>query len=267
VRGQSVAGVSSLFVQKFSRDINHLAFFPPFDRLPILMSKHLDRAISQLRTDLVEQFGVVEQMIGLSVRSLTERRPDFADRVLSTDKQVDETDIRIEEECLKLLALHQPVAEDLRWVITAVKVNGDLERMADLACNISERSRALDFFPLFRVPEHLDDMVRAVLQMVRKGLDSFIEQNVIEARAVIASDDRVDQLNVILIDELHALMKEDTETIEPAIHCFSASRHLERIADLATNVAEETVYLVNGEIIRHRHEESRRSRVRQTPQA
>lgn len=220
------------------------------------MSKHLDRAMSQLRSDLVEQFGVVEQMIGLSVRSLTERRPDFAQRVLDTDAKVDETDIRIEEECLKLLALHQPVAEDLRWIITAVKVNGDLERMADLACNISERSKSLDLFPLFEVPPHLQDMVAAVLRMVRMALDSFIDQDTSSARNVIASDDRVDELNVILIEELHATMRQWPEMIEPAIHCFSASRHLERIADLATTVAEETVYLVSGEIIRHRHEDS-----------
>lgn len=218
------------------------------------MSKHLDRDMSQLRSDLVDQFGVVEQMIGLSVRSLTERRPDFANRVLETDVVVDETDIRIEEECLKLLALHQPVAEDLRWIITAVKVNGDLERMADLACNICERSKALDLFPLFAVPDNLDDMVQAVLKMVRMALDSFIDQDAALARQVILSDDRVDELNVILIDELHATVKGATDLIEPAIHCFSASRHLERIADLATNVAEETIYLVSGEIIRHRHE-------------
>ncbi|MEM6364154.1 MAG: phosphate signaling complex protein PhoU [Planctomycetota bacterium] len=218
------------------------------------MSKHLDRDMSQLRSDLVDQFGVVEQMIGLSVRSLTERRPDFADRVLQTDDQVDATDIRIEEECLKLLALHQPVAEDLRWIIMAVKVNGDLERMADLACNISERSKAIDRFPFFEVPNQVDDMVQAVLTMVRTALDSFIDQDAELAREVIASDDRVDQLNVALIDDLHAFVKSSADLVEPAIHFFSATRHLERIADLATTVAEETIYLVSGEIIRHGHE-------------
>ncbi|MEM1228492.1 MAG: phosphate signaling complex protein PhoU [Planctomycetota bacterium] len=218
------------------------------------MSKHLDRGMTQLRTDLVDQFGVVEQMIGLSVRSLTERRPDFAKRVIETDSSVDATDIRIEEECLKLLALHQPVAEDLRWIITAVKVNGELERMADLACRISERSQALDLFPLFEVPDHLDDMVRSVLKMVRISLDSFIDQDDQLALEVIASDARVDELNVILIDELHQTMKSSSDQIEPAIHCFSASRHLERIADMACHVAEETVYLVSGEIVRHRLE-------------
>lgn len=217
------------------------------------MSKHLDRSIVQLRTDLVEQFGVVEQMISLSVRSLVERRPELAQQVIDTDDQVDATDIRIEEECLKLLALHQPVAADLRWLITAVKINGDLERMADLACNISERSKSLDYFPLFAVPDDLTAMVHAVIEMVRSALDSFLEGDVDLAREVIRKDSTVDQFNVDLIDELQQLMRDDSEMVEAAVHCFSASRHLERIADMATHVAEETVYLVSGEIIRHGH--------------
>ncbi len=217
------------------------------------MTKHIDRAITSLRSDLVEQFSVVEQMIGLSVRALVERRPDFAQTVLDTDDQVDARDIEIEEECLKLLALHQPVSEDLRWIITAVKINGDLERMADLACNIAERSQSLDFFPLFHVPDNMTRMVSIVIEMVRLALDSFLERDTKVARQVILRDDEVDELNVQLIAELHDIMREDPELIEAGVHCFSASRHLERIADMATHVAEETVYLVSGDIIRHSH--------------
>lgn len=217
------------------------------------MGKHLSRSIGQLRSDLVEQFGVVEQMIGLSVRSLTERRPDLASKVIATDKQVDERDLAIEEECLKLLALHQPVAADLRWVIMVVKVNGDLERMADLACNIAERSLALDLFPLFEVPTLMSEMVTEVLSMVRAALDAFIDSDADAAADVIASDDRVDDLNVRIIDRLHECVREDSEVIEPTIHCFSASRHLERIADMACSVAEETIYMVSGEMVRHGH--------------
>ncbi|MCC9641171.1 phosphate signaling complex protein PhoU [Rhodopirellula sp. JC740] len=217
------------------------------------MSKHLNRAVLDLRSDLVEQFGVVEQMIELSVRSLVERRPDFAVQVIETDTKVDEKDVRIEEECLKLLALYQPVAIDLRWMVSAVKLNGELERMADLACNIAERSKALDLFPLFSVPSDINQMVTIVLEMVRAALDSFIEQDAEMARDVIARDDEVDRLNVDLIDELQEMMKSETDWVEPAVHCFSATRHLERIADLATNVAEETIYMVSGDIIRHKH--------------
>jgi phosphate transport system protein len=217
------------------------------------MSKHLDRELDRLRRDLVEQMGVVEQMIQMAVRSLVERRTDLADSVIQEDVTVDVTDIRIEEECLKLLALHQPVATDMRWLITVVKVNSDLERMADLACNIAERAKAISIYPLFPVPVEFNEMVAEAAKMVRVSLDSFIESDPAKARTVIRSDDAVDALNGIVIDRLHEQMKEDSDHIEPAVHCFSASRHLERIADLAENIAEDVIYLVQGEIIRHKH--------------
>ena len=217
------------------------------------MSKHLERGLDFLRSELVEQFGVVEQMIILSVRSLVERRSDLADRVIETDVAVDERDIRIEEECLKLLALHQPVATDLRWLTTVIKVNGELERMADLACNIAERTKSLDKFPLFPAPEELSRMVTVVTEMVRNSLDSFVERDSAKAAEVIRNDDQVDSLNRTVIDILHDLMKNDPEMIFPAVHCFSASRHLERIGDLAENLAEDVIYMVQGEIVRHKH--------------
>ena len=217
------------------------------------MSKHLQRGLDQLRDRLVGQFGVVEQMIQLAVRSLVERNAALADRVIAGDEGVDQSDVEIEEECLKLLALHQPVAFDMRWLITVVKVNGNLERMADLSCNIAERAKALDLFPLFAVPDELTEMVASVTKMVRVAIDSFVESDDKKAREVIGSDDLVDMQNRIVIDRLHEMMKENPEFIEPGVHCFSASRHLERIGDLAENIAEEVVYLVEGDIIRHQH--------------
>ncbi len=217
------------------------------------MTKHLDRELDRLRRDLVEQFGVVEQMIQLSVRSLVERRTDLAERVIQNDAGVDATDIRIEEECLKLLALHQPVATDMRWLITVVKSNSELERMADLACNIAERAKALDSFPLFPVPEELPEMVAIATGMVRDALDAFVEHDSEKAKTVIITDEKVDTLNRVVIDHLHEMMKDDPDQIEPAVHCFSASRHLERIADLAENISEDVIYLVEGDIVRHKH--------------
>ena len=199
------------------------------------------------------QFGLVEQMIQLAVRALVERDAGLADRVIDSDEQVDRTDIQIEEECLKLLALHQPVAFDMRWLITVIKVNSDLERMADLACNIAERSKAMDLFPLFSVPDELTEMVTSVTKMVRVAIDSFVEGNDKKAREVIGSDDLIDTQNRVVIEKLHEMMKDDSELIEPGVHCFSASRHLERIGDLAENIAEEVVYLVEGDIVRHQH--------------
>ena len=152
-----------------------------------------------------------------------------------------------------MLALHQPVATDMRWLVTVVKANSDLERMADLACNIAERAKSLDLYPLFPVPDEIVQMVTICTRMVRDALDSFIEHDSKKATGVIRQDDMMDELNRIVIDKLHETMKELSDNIEPAVHCFSASRHLERIADLAENLAEETIYLVEGEIVRHKH--------------
>lgn len=218
------------------------------------MTKHLNREISGLRDELVDQFAVVEQMIQLSVRSLVERRPDLASRVIETDDQVDQKDVQIEENCLKLLALHQPVATDLRWVTTVIKINGGIERMADLACNIAERAKALDLYPLFPIPEEINEMVLATSTIVRDALDSFVDDDADKARAVIKFDDQIDDLNRQVIETLQDLMRQDPDWIIPGMHCFSASRHLERIGDVAEHIAEEVVYLVEGEIVRHRHD-------------
>ncbi|TWU05056.1 phosphate signaling complex protein PhoU [Stieleria varia] len=217
------------------------------------MSKHLQRELDLLRDRLLQQFTGVEQMIQLAVRSLVERSITLADRVIESDAAIDATDIEIEEECLKLLALHQPVSGDMRWLITVVKVNAELERMADISCNIAERAKALALFPLFPVPDEMNEMVNAAVSMVRKALDSFVVGDADLAAQVIVMDDRVDALNRVVIDKLQEIMKDDPEQIEPAVHCFSASRHLERIADYAENLSEEVIYLVDGEIVRHQH--------------
>lgn len=218
------------------------------------MTKHLDRELQSLRSSLVKQFGIVEQMIQRSVRSLVERNADLADQVIAGDAQVDKTDIYIEEECLKLLALHQPVATDMRWLVTVVKTNSELERMADLACNIAERAKSLSFLPLYPVPDEIHEMVSISTRMVRDALDSFVERDPEKAAAVINEDDRVDALNRKVIDQLQETMRQTPDNVEPALHCFSASRQLERIADLAENIAEDVIYLVEGTIVRHKHD-------------
>ncbi|QEF99303.1 hypothetical protein Mal15_33670 [Stieleria maiorica] len=217
------------------------------------MSKHLQRELEGLREQLVDQCTVVEQMIQLAVRALVEGRMDFAQRVIQSDDGVDLNDVKIEEECLKLLALHQPVAADMRWLITVVKVNGELERMADTACNIAERAKAISEFSSFTVPEQMNEMVDVTIRMVRRALDAFVTHNAKMAVEVIKMDEAVDQQNREIIQHLQELMKADVSLLEPGLHCFSASRLLERIGDLAENLAEETIYLVEGEIVRHKH--------------
>jgi len=197
-------------------------------------------------------FGVVEQMIDQSVRALCEQQVELAREVIESDERVDRTEVRIEEDCLKILALHQPVAADLRRVTTVLKINSDLERIADLACNIAERAQCVHRHPYFPIPDRLPGMVRQATVMVRLALDSFVESDVRLARKVIESDELVDEANLAVILELRELMQQDSNLIEPALHCFSAARHVERIADHAENIAEDVIYLVDGDIVRHR---------------
>lgn len=217
------------------------------------MSKHLERELEQLRHELLSLFGIVERMIDRAVQALCDRKIDLAEEVILTDTEVDHREVLIEEECLKILALHQPVAGDLRWLVTVIKINADLERMADLACNIAERAQAIYRFPNFPIPDKLRTMVSEANRMVRQALDAFVDGDATLASHVIRTDDIIDGLNRDVIDQLQTRMQENSDQVEPALHCFSAARHLERIADLAENLAEEVVYMVEGEIVRHMH--------------
>jgi phosphate transport system protein len=160
----------------------------------------------------------------------------------------------VEEECLKMLALHQPVAVDLRRIATVLKVNADLERIADLAVSIAQRAVAMDEFPAFPIPGPLRPMVLLATQMVRGAMNALVNTDNAAARRIIAMDKTVDQYNRDIIDELQALMQKRPEAVPAAVNCFSAVRHIERIADHATNIAEDVIYLVEGDIVRHRME-------------
>ena len=218
------------------------------------MSKHLQNDVDQLHRRLMALFGVVEQMADKSVRALCEKHVELAQEVIDTDPKVNETEVEIEEDCLKILALHQPVAADLRRVATVLKINSDLERIADLACNIAERARCMHQHAYFPIPDQLTSMVRQSTLMVKMALDSFVNSDVDLAKRVIQLDQSVDDYNLAVINDLTELMQQDNQYVEPALHCFSASRHVERIADHAENIAEDVIYLVDGDIVRHRHE-------------
>ncbi len=217
------------------------------------MSKQFEREMQTLERKLMSLFGLVEKMIDDAVRSLCEHEVELAQSVISGDRQVDEIEVEIEEECLKILALHQPVAINLRRIATVLKINTDLERIADLACNIAERAEALHQFPYFSIPDLLPEMVKRATEMVRMALDSFVELDTRRALDVIQHDIEVDEYNRKVIDELSDLMKSDSDMVTPSLHCFSVARHVERIADHAENIAEDVIYLVDGTIIRHKH--------------
>jgi phosphate transport system protein len=216
------------------------------------MSKHLERDLENLQSDLLGLAASVEEAIHKATRALRENNAAMAREVIEGDKQIDEDENHVEEECLKMLALHQPVAVDLRRIAAAMKINTDLERMADLAEDIAERALALARMPRMAVPEKLQQMTDLTTSMVRQSLDAFVNLDVRLARVVCRLDDEVDRYNMAIIDELVQMMRSSPDMVEPGLSLFSATRHLERIADHATNIAEDVVYLAEGTIVRHR---------------
>ena len=215
------------------------------------MSKHFQRDLDHLQQDIIAMASSVEDAIHKSIRALQDRQMTLAYEVISGDKQIDVEENLVEEECLKLLALHQPVAVDLRRIVAALKINTDLERMADLAEDIAERALHLSKLPPINVPPKLQRMTDLTTSMVHQALDAFVQLDSRMARLVCRLDDEVDLLNKDIIDELIQTMRSSADMVEPGLSLFSATRHLERIADHATNIAEDVVYLVEGEIIRH----------------
>ena len=218
----------------------------------IAMAKHLERDLDNLQHDLLALAGLVEGAIHKAIRALQERDVALAEEVIDGDNDIDEEENHVEEECLKVLALHQPVAVDLRRVTSVLQINTDLERMADLAEDIAERAVALAAWPAIPIPADLQRMTDLTSSMVRQALDAFVNLDPKLARLVCRLDDEVDRYNKSIIDELIQTMQSAPEMVEPGLSLFSATRHVERIADHATNIAEDVVYLVEGEIIRHR---------------
>jgi phosphate transport system protein len=219
------------------------------------MSMHLQRDLERLKKDILTMGAMVEEAVRKSITALLERRPEVSKEILDGDSRIDRWEVDVEEQCLKMLALHQPVAEDLRFIAAVIKMNNDLERMGDLAVNIAERAAHLAGENPIPIPDMLRSMTEASMRMVRSSLDAFVNRDPARARAICAQDDEVDEYNREIIAELQRMMEADPRTIRGNMHLFSATRHLERIADHATNIAEDVVYLVEGEIIRHKFEE------------
>jgi phosphate transport system protein len=205
-----------------------------------------------LQRDLLALAGLVEGAIHKAIRALQERDARLAQEVIAGDPQVDREENHIDEECLKILALHQPVAVDLRRTTAVMMITTDLERMADLAEEIAERAIHLARPPHLPISDKLQRMTDLTTMMVRQALDSFVNLDTTLAQTVLRMDDEVDRYNVQIIDEIVQAMKGSPALIDPGLSMFSAVRHLERIADHATNIAEDVLYLVEGEIVRHK---------------
>jgi phosphate transport system protein len=215
------------------------------------MSKRLTKEIGDLKQDILGLGTAVEDRVRLAVQSIHDRDAGLAARVVEGDREIDEMEVDLEEECLKVLALHQPMAVDLRYIIALLKINNDLERVGDLAVNIAERAAVLASLPPFRMPFDFDSMAAQTQDMLRTSLDALVLLDAETARRVCVQDEIVDDINRETYRIVRREVQEDPERLDYLIHLLNVSRCLERIADHATNIAEDVIYLSQGEIVRH----------------
>lgn len=215
------------------------------------MTIHFRRETGKLKSSILSLGTVVEELVWQSVRSVETRDMDMAQKVIDKDLDVDSEEVEIEEECLKLLALYQPVAVDLRFIVATLKINNDLERIGDLAVNIAERSLALASQPPIAIAFDLSSMAERVRQMLKKSLDSLVKMEPALAREVCAEDGVVDDMNRQMHDLVKKSVVKSPDGVDCLLQLLMVSRHLERIADLSTNIAEDVIYMVEGVIVRH----------------
>jgi phosphate transport system protein len=215
------------------------------------MQRHFEFELQKLKDDLVRMATLAETAIGLSIKALVSRDAELAKQVIASDDAINALEIEIDELCLRTMALYQPEARDLRLLAMALKINNDLERMGDQAVNIAERTLELLKEPLLKPLIDIPRMAEVAQRMVKDSLDAFVEQDVERARGVCRKDDEVDRYDDQIFRELLTYMMEDPKTITRSVHLILVSRHLERIADHATNIAEDVIYLVEGKNIKH----------------
>lgn len=233
------------------------------------MPKHLQKDLEHLHRSLLRLAGYVEEAVTKAADALRGHDGSTSQQVIEGDAEIDHLENEIQNDCLKILALHQPVAVDLRRISAVLMITTDLERIGDLAVGIAERAACLScpssgpigmpgmdsvFTPAPAIYEQIGSMTTRALAMLRSSLDAFVNLDPTAAARVIRADDDVDRDNDEIIRGLIAVMKRSPELVEPSLSLFSAVRHLERIADHATNIAEDVIYLVNGEIVRHHPE-------------
>ncbi len=218
------------------------------------MTIHLRNALEQLKKKLLTLSAMVEESVQKAVRAMRDRNSELAQQVIDGDIEIDQMEVDVEEECQKILALHQPVAHDLRLIIAVLKINNDLERIGDLAVNIAERTIFLVQHGRTEATLDFPGMSTKVQEMLRKSLDALVRQDGRLAYQVCTMDDEVDAMNAEMYHQVQQGIREHPDQMEALIHLLSVSRHLERMGDLTTNIAEDVIYMTRGEIVRHRTE-------------
>ncbi|MCX6998586.1 MAG: phosphate signaling complex protein PhoU [Kiritimatiellaeota bacterium] len=217
------------------------------------MSVHLQYEINSLKNRMLGLCALVEDDLRQAVQAVDRRDPALARQVIEKDLLVDQSEVSIEEECLKLLALHQPVANDLRFIIAVLKLNNDLERIGDLAVNIAERALFLSSQIRLDIPYDFSAISAKTQAMLRQSIDALVHLDADLARKVGLADDEVDALNREAFNRVTSMIKAHPDDLDALIALLSVSRYLERIADHASNIAEDVLYLVEGRIVRHQH--------------
>jgi phosphate transport system protein len=218
---------------------------------------HFQKELETLKEHLLKMAAIVEEAIRQSVQSLVERDSDLAQKTFDLEDRINKMEITIDEMCLKLLALRQPMAADLRFITSAMRIITDLERMGDEAVNISERALSLNEEPLIKPYIDIPRMAEIAQSMVKDVLDAFVSRDPKLARSVCARDDVVDGLNDQVVRELLTYMVSDPKTITRSVHLMIVARCLERIADHATNIAEDVIFMVDALVIKHHADEKK----------
>ncbi len=216
------------------------------------MTQHMSRELDRLKKGALALSAVVEESVQQSIQALEEVNVARAEKVIAGDVVIDQMEVDLEEECLKVLALHQPVAIDLRFIIAVLKINNDLERIGDLAANIAERAVALAGESQYPPPFDVTAMAAKVQGMLKQSLDSLVQLDTRLAGKVLKMDDEIDALHSRNYKLIKEGIRRDIAQLENLTHYLTVSRHLERIADLATNIAEDVIYMIEGEIVRHK---------------
>ena len=215
------------------------------------MTKHLDRELDKIKKLILSLGALVEEHVHLAVEAIETLDAGIAQKVIETDYEIDDLEVDIEEECLKILALHQPVAVDLRVLIATIKINNDLERIGDQAVNIAERVAIMSKRPPMAFSFDYPAMAERAQRMLKLSLDALVNLDLDTAFKVITLDDEVDAMKNKAYDSIKAAIKQNPDRVGYLINLLLISRHLERMADHCTNIAEEVIYLIEGEIVRH----------------
>lgn len=230
------------------------------------MSRHLEHALDQLKGSLLDVGQLVEQNVAHAIQAVETRDPGLAVDVIVNDTEIDKRDIAIEEECLHILALYQPVASDMRFVATVLTINKDLERIGDLSVNLAEQAIMLSKLPdLAGNGYTFTEECERVLSMVHDSIDALVERSAARARTVLDREPGVNELHRAMYDQIKEAIRINPEDVERQIIVLLASRHLERIADHAVNIAEDVIYMAEGAIVRHNHLKPDAHRRLQTP--